>query len=200
MILQTTLDFLRGLCNLPDLILLGFLLFSVSMGASRGPARALIALATRLGSLIVSFYAARACAPFLARWIVTPIVGDLFEKRAALAGTMLATQITQAAIEMAEGVAFLILLLIFSIGLSVLCHLLGDVLHLIGSLPPFGPLGRLAGMGIGLLGGIILAVLTLWLLGVFRPDLYGPLGSLSPEALANTTLVSALLKTFPVAP
>ena len=195
MALQTTLDFLRGLCNLPDLILLGFLLFSVSMGASRGPTRALIALATRLGSLIASFYAARACAPFLARWIVTPLVGDLFEERAALAA-----EIAETAAEMAEGVAFLILLLIFVIGLGVLCHLLGDVFHLIGRLPPFGFVGRLAGMAIGLIGGIILAVLTLWLLGVFRPDLYGPFGSLSPETLANTTLVSALLEIFPVVP
>lgn len=200
MILQTTLDLLCGLCNLPDLIFLGFLLFSVSMGASRGPTRALIALATRLGSLIASFYAARTCAPFLARWIVTPIVGDLFEERAALAGTMLASQITEAAVEMAEGVAFLILLLIFVIGLGVLCHLVGDVLHLIGRLPPLGLVGRLAGMGIGLIGGILLAVLTLWLIGVFRPDIYGPLGYLSPANLENTTLVSALLEFFPVAP
>ena len=88
MTLQTTLDFLYGLCNLPDLILLGFLLFSVSMGASRGPTRALIALATRLGSLIASFYAAHACSPVLAHWIVTPIVGDIFEERAALSGTL----------------------------------------------------------------------------------------------------------------
>ena len=41
---------LRGLCNLPDLILLGFLLFSAVMGASRGPVRTLISLLTRLGS------------------------------------------------------------------------------------------------------------------------------------------------------
>ena len=63
MTLQTILDLLHGVCNVPDLILIGFLLFSVSMGASRGPTRALIALATRLGSLIISFYAARTCAP-----------------------------------------------------------------------------------------------------------------------------------------
>ena len=193
MTLQTTLDFLRGLCNLPDLILLGFLLFSVSMGASRGPTRALIAIATRLGSLIASFYAARFCAPILARWVITPSVGDLLEERAALAGA-----ITEAAAEMAEGAAFLILLMLFVIGLGVLCHLLGDVLHLIGRLPPFGFLGRLAGMGIGLIGGIILTVLTFRLLGVFRPEIYGPLGALSPEILANTTLVSALLEIFPV--
>ena len=193
MTLQTTLDFLRGLCNPPDLILLTFLLFSVSMGASRGPTRAWIAIATRLGSLLASFYAARACAPFVARWIVIPIVGDLFEERAALAG-----EIAETAAEMAEGITFLILLLIFVIGLGVLCHLLGDVLHLIGRLPPFGFLGRLAGMGIGLIGGILLAVLTFRLLGVFRPELYGPLGYLSPETLANTTLVRALLEIFPV--
>ena len=200
MTLQTILDFLRGLCNLPDLIILGFLLFNVSMGASRGPTRALIALCTRLGSLIASFYAARICAPYLARWIVTPIVGDLFEERAALSGTLLGTQITEAAVEMAEGVAFLILLLIFVIGLGVLCHLIGDVLHLIGRLPPFGFVGRLVGMGIGLVGGIVLAVLTFWLLGVFRPDLYSQFGYLSPDYLANTTLVSALLEIFPVVP
>ncbi|MBR3867325.1 MAG: CvpA family protein [Butyricicoccus sp.] len=200
MTLQTTLDFLYGLCNLPDLILLGFLLFSVSMGASRGPTRALIALATRLGSLIASFYAARACAPVLAHWIVTPIVGDIFEERAALSGTLLVEEITETAVQMAEGIAFLILLLLCVIGLGVLFHLLGDALHLIGRLPPFGFVGRLAGMGIGLIGGVLLAVLTLWLIGVFRPDIYAPLGYLSPENLANTTLVSALLGFFPVAP
>ena len=200
MTLQTTLDLLRGLCNLPDLLFLGFLLFSVSMGASRGPTRALIALATRLGSLIAAFYGARFCAPFLARWVVTPIVGDLFEERAALEGTVLASRITETAIEMAEGIAFLILLLIFVLGLGVLCHLIGDVLHLIGRLPPFGFVGRLAGMGIGLVGGILLTVLTLWLIGVFRPDIYSPLGYLSPTNLQNTTLVSALLEIFPVAP
>lgn len=200
MTLQTILDLLRGVCNPPDLILIGFLLFSVSMGASRGPTRALIALATRLGSLIVSFYAARTCAPFLARWIVTPIVGDLLEERAALSDTVLSTQITETAVQMAEGVAFLIVLMLCVIGIGVLCHLTGDVLHLISRLPPFGFVGRLAGMGIGLVGGIILVVLTLWLLGVFRPDQYGPLGYLSPAIRANTSLVSALLEIFPVVP
>lgn len=200
MTLQPTLDFLRGLCNLPDLILLGFLLFSISMGATRGPTRALIALGTRLGSLIASFYAARLAAPFLARWIVTPIVGDLFEERAALSGTVLQTHITETAVEMAESIAFLIILLICVFGLGVLCHLVGDVLHLIGKLPPFGFVGRLAGMGIGLVGGILLAVLALWLIGVFRPDAYGALGYLSPETLQRTTLVRALLDIFPVVP
>ena len=204
---QTTTDLLRGLCNLPDLILLGFLLFSAVMGASRGPTRTLIALLTRLGSLIASFYAARFCAPLLARWIVTPIVGDIFEKKAAAlpelmqgSAVLLEERITAAAVEMAEGVAFLILLLLFAVGLGVACHLIGDMLHLIGRLPPFGFVGRLTGMGIGLLGGVILAVLTLWLIGVFRPDVYGPLGYLSPSNLANTTLVGALLGIFPVAP
>lgn len=200
MTLQTTLDFLRGFCNPPDLILIGFLLFSISMGASRGPTRALIALATRLGSLIASFYAARFAAPFLARWVVTPFVGDLLEERAALSGTVLQTEITETAVQMAEGVAFLIILLLCVIGLGVLCHLLGDVLHLIGRLPPFGFVGRLAGMGIGLIGGILLAVLALWLIGVFRPDAYSAFGYLSPETIQNTTLVSVLLDIFPVAP
>ena len=204
---QTTTDFLRGLCNLPDLLLLGFLLFSVVMGASRGPTRTLIALLTRLGNLIAAFYAARFCAPLLARWIVTPIVGDIFEEKAAAlpelmqgSAAALEARVTAAAVEMAEGVAFLILLLLFAVGLGVACHLVGDMLHLIGRLPPFGFVGRLAGMGIGLLGGLILAVLTLWLIGVFRPDVYGALGYLSPENLANTTLVGALLGIFPVAP
>lgn len=204
---QTTTDFLRGLCNLPDLLLLGFLLFSAVMGASRGPTRTLIALLTRLGSLIAALYAARFCAPLLARWIVTPIVGDLFEEKAAAlpelmqgSAAALEARVTAAAVEMAEGVAFLILLLLFAVGLGVACHLVGDMLHLIGRLPPFGFVGRLAGMGIGLLGGLILAVLTLWLIGVFRPDVYGALGYLSPENLANTTLVGALLGIFPVAP
>ena len=46
---------LRGLCNLPDLILLGFLLFSAVMGASRGPTRTLLSLLARLGSLLAAF-------------------------------------------------------------------------------------------------------------------------------------------------
>ena len=199
MTLQTMLEFLCGLCNLPDLILIGFLLFSVLMGATRGPTRAMIAVLTRIGSLVAAFYAARISAPYLARWIITPVVGDLFEERAILSGTVLASQITEAAVEMAEGVAFLIVLLLCVLGIGVILHLLADLLHIIGRLPPFGFAGRLAGMGIGLLGGILLAVLTLWLLGIFRPEIYGPLGHLSPANLEKTSLVRALLEFFPVA-
>lgn len=198
---------LRGLCNLPDLILLGFLLFSAVMGASRGPTRTLLSLLARLGSLLAAFFAARTCAPLLARWIVTPIVGDVFEAKAAAVPELFSgpvdaiqAQITEAAVGMAEGVAFLILLLLFAVGLGVVCHLAGDVLHLLGHLPPFGLVGRLAGTGIGLVGGLVLAVLTLWLIGVFRPDVYGTLGYLSPETLEHTALVGPLLTLFPVAP
>ncbi len=200
MTLDAFFDLLRGLCNLPDLILLAFLLFSTAMGATRGPTRALIALATRLGSLIAAFYAARFAAPFLARWIITPIVGDVFTEKASGSGLLLQSAVTAAALEMAEGAAFLILLMLCVLGLGVLWHLLGDALRLLGHLPPFGFVGRLAGTGIGLLGGIALSLLTFWLLSAFRPDIYGPLGFLSPDTLANTTLVRTLLEFFPVAP
>ena len=177
------------------------------MGATRGPTRALIALAVRLGSLLAAFYGARTCAPFVAHWLVTPLVGDLFEARVAalpeiLSGSAetLQTAITETAVEMAEGVSFLILLLLFSAGIGMICHLVGDTFRLIGRLPPFGFVGRLAGMGIGLVGGILLVLLAFWLIGVFRPDLYGDLGYLSPAAIQNTTLVKMLLEFFPVAP
>ena len=78
------LDLLKGLLNLPDLVILAVVLICMVLGFRRGFFGSLYGLVGKLIALAAAFFAARAAAPIVAKWVVTPIVGDIFQNQAAL--------------------------------------------------------------------------------------------------------------------
>lgn len=195
---------LQGLMNLPDLILLAIVLVSAILGAARGLVRTVCNGLGRLVALIAASAAARLLAPVLARFIVTPIVGEIFEVRATdllsrmpeLADTMQA-QAAEMAAEMAESLAFFLLFFVFLIAMNILVHMVGTALKLVTRIGPIGFLDGLAGFALGAVSGLILCFLGLWALTVFAPGTFGELGCLSPDKVADTTLAAFLLGLIP---
>ena len=198
-------DTLTGLLNLPDLVLLAFLIGSVSMGAQRGFLRTLIGLCGRLFTMLGAAWLAKQCAPALAKAVVAPIVGDVFTQQAgsyfsAVPGALDAVQdqVTATASKMAEGVAFLILLSVFIAALTIALKAFSTGARMLTKFPPFGLLNRAAGAALGLVSGIALTLLLLWLTKTIRPDLFEPLGYFAPDRIANTVLLRALLDYLPI--
>ena len=157
------LSVLTGLCNLPDLIILAVLLVNLILGFRRGFFGALTGLVGRVIAVAAAFFAARAAAPYVSEWVVTPIVGDMFEKRAGVSGAAgaldaLRQTATQAAVSMAESVAFVLLLILFCILFGWLVNLAAKSLHAIAHLTPLGILDSLAGGAVGLMAGAVLGL------------------------------------------
>ena len=198
------LSTLTGLCNLPDLILLAIVLVNLILGFRRGFFGALTGLVGRVIAVAAAFFAARAAAPYVAEWMVTPIVGDLFAKQAGVSGAAgaldaLRQSATEAAVSMAESVAFVLLLILFCILFGWLVGFAAKSLHSIAHLTPLGILDSLAGGAVGLVAGTVLVALIL--LGVWwvYPIAYSPLGWLSPERISHTLLLAKLIDVLPVA-
>lgn len=198
------LSILTGLCNLPDLIVLAILLVNVILGFRRGFFGALYGLVGRVIAVAAAFFAARWAAPYVAEWVVTPIVGDLFERRAGVSGAAgaldaLRQSATEAAVSMAESVAFVLLLILFCILFGWLVSFAAKSLHTIAHLTPLGILDSLAGGAIGLVSGAVLIALIL--IGVWwvYPIAYSPLGWLSPERVSGSLLLAKLIDVLPVA-
>lgn len=195
---------LTGLCNLPDLIVLAILLVNVILGFRRGFFGALYGLIGRVIAVAAAFFAARWAAPYVARGVVTPIVGDLFERQAGVIGAAdtldgLRQSVTDAAASMAESLAFILLLILFCILFGWLIGFAAKSLHTIAHLTSLGLLDSLAGGAIGLVTGAVLVALIL--IGVWwvYPIAYSPLGWLSPERVANSLLLAKLIDVLPVA-
>ena len=137
-------------------------------------------------------------------WVVTPIVGDIFAKQAGVSGAAgaldaLRQTATEAAVSMAESVAFVLLLILFCILFGWLVGLAAKSLHAIAHLTPLGILDSLAGGAVGLAAGAVLVALIL--LGVWwvYPIAYSPLGWLSPERVSHSLLLAKLIDVLPVA-
>ena len=202
--LEQWIDLARGLLNLPDLIILAVLLTCAALGFRRGFFGALAGLVGRLVALAAAFFAARAASPIAARWIVTPIVGDLFARQAALGQNAallegLRQTVTEAAAAMAESIAFLILFLLCAILFGWLVVIAAKSLRFVARLTPLGVLDALAGGLIGLISGLLLIALALIGTEWFFPITYSPLGWLSPERIANTLLLAKFVEVLPVA-
>ena len=145
-----------------------------------------------------------AAAPYVAQWVVTPIVGEVFEKQAALSmpsGVLdaLRQTVTEAAVSMAESVAFLMLLLLGCILFGWLVGVLTKSLRFIAHLTPLGILDSIAGGAVGFATGVILIALLLLGIEFFSPITYSSLGWLSPERVSNTVLLAKLIDVLPVA-
>lgn len=167
------LDLLKGLLNLPDLVILAVVLICMVLGFRRGFFGSLYGLVGKLIALAAAFFAARAAAPIVAKWVVTPIVGDIFQNQAALgeaAGLLdgLRQTVTEAATSMAESIAFLLLLCAILFGWIV--SFAAKSLHFIAHLTPLGILDSLAGGIVGAATGLVLVALLLLALSGFSPS------------------------------
>lgn len=197
-------DLLLGLLNAPDLILLAIILVSAILGASRGLVRTLCNFLGRIVALAGATAAARLAAPALARYLVTPIVGEVFEIRATdllsrmpEAANALETAATDMAASMAESLAFALLFFIFLIAMNVLVHMVSTALKLVTRIGPIGFLDGLGGFALGAAFGLALCALGLLALTIFSPSTFGELGWLNPERVAGTSLTAFLLGLLP---
>lgn len=190
----------NSLLNLPDLLIVLFLLFSVASGARRGLTGTVIGLFGRLAVVLGANWLAGMGAPMLARTMVEPITEKLFESEViqGLDGVLSQEAAAQAAASMAEGLAYLILVVLCLMLLSVVLSLIAHSLHLLTRFPPLGALNRLAGAAIGLVGGVLLIVLALWLVHLLRPEVFTTIGWLSPSRIEQTIILNGLLTYFPI--
>ena len=198
------LEQLSVLLNLPDLIIIAAVLVNMILGFRRGFFGSLYGLVGRIIALAASYFAARAAAPYIASWVVTPIVGDVFEQQATLSvssGVLdaLRQTVTEAAQSMAESIAFLLLLILFGILFGWLVGVLTKSLRFIAHLTPLGILDSVAGGAVGFATGVILIALILVGIQFFSPITYSSLGWLSPERVSNTVLLARLIDILPVA-
>ncbi|HIX11315.1 MAG TPA: CvpA family protein [Candidatus Agathobaculum pullistercoris] len=198
------LEQLSALLNLPDLIIIAAALVNMILGFRRGFFGSLYGLVGRIIALAASYFAARAAAPYIASWVVTPIVGDVFEQQATLSvssGVLdaLRQTVTEAAQSMAESIAFLLLLILFGILFGWLVGVLTKSLRFIAHLTPLGILDSVAGGAVGFATGVILIALILVGIQFFSPITYSSLGWLSPERVSNTVLLARLIDILPVA-
>ena len=189
------LDLLKGLLNLPDLVILAVVLICMVLGFRRGFFGSLYGLVGKLIALAAAFFA---------KWVVTPIVGDIFQNQAALgeaAGLLdgLRQTVTEAATSMAESIAFLLLLLLCAILFGWIISFAAKSLHFIAHLTPLGILDSLAGGIVGAATGLVLVALLLLGIEWFFPITYSSLGCLSPERVSNTLLLAKLMDILPVA-
>ena len=198
------LQLITGLLNLPDLVILAVIAVNIALGYHRGFLASLCGLVGKFAALGAAFFTARAAAPTVARLIVTPIVGEVFEKQAALSASYgildgLRQNVTEAAVSMAESIAFLLLLVLGCILFGWLVVLAVKSLRFISHLTPLGVLDSLGGGVIGLAAGILLVVVVLVGIQWVSPITYTSLGWLSPQRVADTTLLAALVDILPVA-
>ena len=138
-------EILLGLLNVPDLILLAIIFVSAAMGAKRGLVRTLCNFLGRIVALVCASMAARLLSPVLARYLVTPIVGDIFEirasdllSRAPNAAEALQSTATDMAASMAQGLAFFLLFFIFLFVMNMLVHTISTALKLVTRIAPIG--------------------------------------------------------------
>lgn len=191
---------IASILNLRDLLFLAFLLISTLLGAQHGLTRTFISLLGRLLSFLGAGLIAKPLAPAVARAVVTPIIGDLFERDAAGYLTALPvpieSTITEMAVEMAEGVAFLLLLFLLGILFSILLSVLSRSLAFLNRHTPLGILDRIGGMALGLAGGVALLMAATVVLSIVTPELFRDLGWLSPANTENTSITRGFLTTL----
>ena len=194
----------EALLNAPDLVLIGIIVLCGLLGAGQGLIRTILFCFGRLAALAGAVFGAHLLAPIIARFLVTPIVGDVFRVRAASlfahapeAADSLETLVTEAAVSMAEGLAYFILLIVLLLSFTLLVGLIGRTLQIVADIGPLSILNRLGGLIIGLLFGLVLCFLLLWALHAFAPTVFSELGWLSPEQVSNTVLTARLLAFVP---
>ena len=188
------------LLNAPDLILIAVLLANVWLGARRGLVGALYGVIGRIGMIAASVAAAKYTAPYIAQWVV----GQLFEKQAALKtaeGVLdgLRQTVTEAAVGMSESIAFSMLVVLFSVLFGRLIWIFGRSLKLIVRRTPLSALDSAGGALIGFVTGVAFVCILLIVLQWLFPITYTSLGYLSPERVKHTLLLKQLVDVLPIA-
>ena len=115
-----------------------------------------------------------------------------------LEGVLSEDMVAQAAASMAQGIVYLLLVIVLLIVLSLVLSLVRRSLNVLTRFPPLGALNRLAGAAIGLVGGILVIMLALWIAHALRPEIFTQIGWLSPNQIQQTVLLRSLLTYFPV--
>ncbi len=191
-----------SLLNLPDLMIILFLLFSIASGARRGLTGAVIGLCGKIAVVLGANWFAKLCAPALTQTVVKQLTTAIFESKTIqelkLEGVLSEDMVAQAAASMAQGIVYVLLVIVFLIVLSLVLSLITRSLNILTRFPPLGALNRLTGAAIGLVGGILVIVLALWLAHVLRPEIFTQIGWLSPNRIQQTVLLRSLLTYFPV--
>lgn len=191
-----------SLLNLPDLMIILFLLFSIASGARRGLTGAVIGLCGKIAVVLGANWFAKLCAPALTQTVVKQLTTAIFESKTIqelkLEGVLSEDMVAQAAASMAQGIVYVLLVIVFLIVLSLVLSLITRSLNILTRFPPLGALNRLTGAAIGLVGGILVIVLALWIAHVLRPEIFTQIGWLSPNRIQQTVLLRSLLTYFPV--
>ena len=199
---------LLGFVNPPDLIIIGLMLISGVMGAKRGLIRTFCNFLGRFVSMAGATLFAKLIAPTMSRYLMTPIVGQIFEVRAAdwlsrmpeTAANAVQTSATQIATQMAQNLAFCLLFFIFMFALNALVHMITGALKWLSRIGPISVLNRMGGFVVGAAFGLILCALGLFALKIFAPSVFTELGWLNPTRVAGSTLTAFLLGLMPNVP
>lgn len=202
-----------------DIVILVLLLVNFLIGCQRGLIRTLLGLFGKLAALLLAAVTARVAAPYMAQYLVTPIVGSVFYSQATQtlqgvaetqglsamlqrlldsplvkgAAHPLEVAANQASRAMAESLSFVILFCVLIVAFSALIHLIGEALHFLTKKTPLSALDCVGGGLIGLLCGAVLCVLIIWALTFFAPAMFSELGVLSPAVVEQTLLTRGIL-------
>lgn len=200
---QQAAELLPGIFNVPDMVILAVVLLNIILGLKRGVLASVAGLVGRCIAMAGSYFIARQLAPAAAKWLAEPIVRSVFERRLAESGVpdTLAGGIQtalQGAIEsMSESIAYLVLIAVFSVLLSILIGFAVKALRLLSRVTPLGVLDALAGGAVGLATGLLLVVLVLLGAHWFAPVTFDEAGYLSPERIQNTVLLAKIISFIP---
>lgn len=202
--LDMTLNMARGLLNLPDLIILGFIAINAISGFRHGVLRSIYGMAGKASALAASVFTSHSASPVIARSIVTPIIGDALSRQAkmfsaheVLAGLRQTSE--QAVVSMSESVAYAMLVVLFGVLFGWITSAVSKCLRYITKLKPISFLDSLAGGVTGAAVGAVLVALILIGIEWFAPITYTGLGWLSPQKVADTVLLARFMDILPVA-
>lgn len=195
---------LTQLLNIPDLIILAIFLIQIIMGLRQGFLHTLCKLVGKIIALSLAVVTAKMAAPTVATYIVTPIVGSVFEKQATFsqAGNMmenLQQTVTDIAIKMAESLAFIGIFFLAAILFVWLVNILFGGLKLLSKVPPIGFFNAILGAFLGVISSFVLISLILIGISWFAPITYTSLGYLSPSVVENTQILRFFIDILPVA-
>ncbi|NCB29100.1 MAG: hypothetical protein EOM63_04990 [Clostridia bacterium] len=213
---------LRRLLTPSDLIILGICILCFAYGCYRGLLRTVFGFVQGVAAFTLAGFTARVCAPYVADYLVMPIVGDALQKKAqtALSGALgaqgagmsalgglsgllntdlvaaaahpLQTAAGQAARSMAQSLSYTLLFFILMTVFGTLLHTLFRTLKLLTKIGPIGALNRFGGGLLGLAGALLLILLIFAVLSAFSPATFSDLGTLSPAAREKTLLTRSL--------
>ncbi len=195
---------LPKLLNIPDIVIIVFLLVNCIFGFKQGFLRSVYGLLGKAAALIGSVIAARAAAPFIAERFIMPVIGEAFDKQFEGAGYHellegLRESVEEAAQNLAESIAYILLLTIFGVLFGFIVSLIYKGLKSMTKLGPVNLLDSIGGMAIGLAAGVVIVALVLLCIEWFSPITYSELGWLSPERVADSVLLKIFIDMLPVA-